>query len=61
MIFERGFDGRDKIGIDFDAGGQQAAHAGGINIRVVEAAEHALRSGGEAFAFLQQLLEDFEA
>ena len=62
VIFERGLDGGNEGRIGhFDAAGEQTAHAGGIDLGIVEAAEHLLRAGGEAFAFLQQLLDDFEA
>ena len=53
VIFERGLDGGDEGRVcHFDAAGEQTAHAGGIDLRIVEAGEHLLRAGGETFAFL---------
>ncbi len=61
VVSEGGFDGGDEAFFDVDGGGEEAADAGGVDVGVVEAFEDLLGALGEAFAFLEEGFEDFEA
>ncbi len=58
---ERGFNGGGKFWIDIDPGHERAKNGGLKSFRIVETFENSLRTLGETFALLVELLQHFES